>query len=136
MLEEGGFAERVIKFLKLFAPSRQGCLHHRSPLQSSPLQLSCLGGAMGAFGGAVGASASHPMFIPPPHFPETAVLPPASHSSVTSLILRGHFFFAELAGVELQRHLNRRQGPSTLSAKRKKKNTLMSKSRQIIPKVL
>lgn len=33
MLEEGGFAERVIKFLNPLAPSRQGCLHRHSPLQ-------------------------------------------------------------------------------------------------------
>lgn len=68
-------------------------------------------------GGSVGASASHPVIIPPPHFPEIPVVPAASRGSITSLILRRQFFSVELAGVELQRRLNRRQEPSTLNAK-------------------
>lgn len=88
----------------------------------------------------MGACASHPAGILPTHFPEIAVLPPASQDSITSLILRGQFFSVELAGVELQRRINRRQGPSTLSAKKPNQpnnqpDTLISKSRQFIPKV-
>lgn len=68
----------------------------------------------------MGASASRPGDIPPPHFPEISVPPPASQDRITSSILRGRFFSVELAGVELQRRINRIQGPSTLSAKKKK----------------
>lgn len=70
------------------------------------------------FGGSVGVSASHPVNIPPPHFPEIPLVPPASRGSITSLSLRRQFFSVELAGVELQQCLNRRQEPRTLNAKK------------------
>lgn len=75
-----------------------------------------------AFGDdAMGASASQPVGISPPHCPEMAVLPPASPDSITSFIFRGEFFSAELAGLELQRRLNRRQHIKRQKKKKRKK---------------